>query len=413
MAQTTIPTVTGEQFAGRTARTVPHGWAGDDAAQAGLFGDVLRAIGQQLNFVLTGVQYAAAAQRLTSETFPELDLASTDFLGDQLPRPSGISDSAYAQLIISNLFQQADTRLALSNAIQLLTGATPRMMEPWNIFDTGVWDHGSYWDVDTPANPARYGDGSLGWQGFIETVPPSIPAIGANNPILAYDDGAFWDVPGYFFGTIQPVSIQTLYDLVNRLKVYGTTIWVKFLTTAPAGSSVSPNAPAGLSAVPTSSTTVVVRWATPTVGTPAFGYRVFSQAAGQTTVTLGPSTQTNSAVVSGLQPGTSYQFFVQASNLAGTSVLSLPATATTSLVPPGPATNLVATSIGPTSVVISFSPPVTGTGPFIYQALYRVTTPGNTNPFVTFGVADTSTFVVITGLQPNTTYDIEIRTSNQ
>lgn len=407
---TIIPQISPDQFHQRLARLIPHGWAGDDAAQDGLVGEFLQSLSEQLEFVLGELQYAAAAQRLTSETFPELDTASTDFLGSSLPRPSGMDDADYGQLIIANLFKQADTRLAISNAIQLLTGVTPRMIEPWNIFDTGTWDHISYWDVDTPANPARWGDGSLSWQGFIETVPPAIPAIGANNPILTFDDGAFWDVPGYFFGTIQSQSTQVLYDLINKLRVYGTTVWVKILTQIPSGAIVAPNAPGSVTASATSAQTVVVSWATPTVGTAGMNFQVFYQQVGSQTVLLGPTSITNSVVVSGLTPGTSYVFNVQASNLGGRSPLSLSATATTSLVVPGPATGLVATAIGPNSVVISFLPPTSGTPPFNFQVLYRVTSVGG--PFTAFGIAGPATTVTVTGLLSSTRYDFEVRTAN-
>ena len=406
---TIVPTLSASQFAARLARNIPHGWAGDDAAQGGLLYSALVAMGSQLSYVLSELQYAANAQRLTSETSPELDFGSQDFLGGLLPRPSGTTDSAYAQMIIASLFQRAVTKVNIQSALTKLTGQVPRMLEPWNIFDTGVWDNVSYWDVDTSANPARWGDGSMTYQGFVETVPPSIPAIGPNNPILCLDTTAYWDVPGYFFGTIGSASTQNVYDLINALRAWGTIVWVKFVTATSASAIVAPSAPTGVAAGSTSPTTAVVSWKAPATGTPPYNYQVFYRLTGTTSWQTGPTSQTSPAVVSGLQPGTQYDFGVWASNLSGTSVISATATATTQLVAPGPATGLVASSIGPTSVVISWSAPIVGTPPFLFQVLYR---PTGTANFAAFGQASGSTTVVVTGLQPSTQYDFEVRTSN-
>jgi fibronectin type III domain protein len=408
---TTVNVLTQAQLAGRIAALVPHGWAGDDAAQSGLYGDVLQSLGQQLEFVMTELLYAANAQRLTSETFPELDEASTDFLGSNVPRPAGMTDAAYAALIIQDLFQTAVTRAAISNGIQGLTGAVPRMLEPWNIFDTGVFDHISYMDVDTPANPARLGDASLAWQGFIETVPPSIPAIGPNNPILCMDDNAYWDVPGYFCGTIQPTSLQAVYNLINRLRAWGITVWVKFLTNLPQGTVtiVAPSAPASLTIGTVTPQTVALSWPIPTVGTPPFTYQVTYQVAGVAGNQTGPSSQTNSVVVSGLTPGTTYTFEVAASNSAGPSGTSPTAPTTTGKIIPGPATALQAINTGQTLTTIVWGPPATGTPPFTYQVLYRVT---GTTTFTAWGTAGSVLSVTVTGLLQSTEYDFEVRTSN-
>lgn len=408
-AATIVPTLSANQFARRLATNIPKDWAGADAAQEGLVYSVLESLGTQLSYVMEQLSYAADAQRLTTETYPELDFASQDFLGFSLPRPNGTSDSAHSQMIIEDLFKKAVTRTALKNAITTATGQVPRMMEPWSIFDTGTWTMTSYWDVDTSANPARWGDSSLRYQGFIETVPPSIAAIGPNNPILCWNDGAYWNQPGYFFGTISSAGAQDLYSLINSLRAWGTIVWVKFVTATSQTTIVAPSAPTSVTAGSTSPITTVVSWKIPATGTPPFSYQVFYALHGATNYQTGPSSLTNSAVVSVLQPGTQYDFVVWASNLSGTSAMSAVASATTLQVTPGPATNLSATSVGPTSVVIAFSAPTGGTSLFLFQVLYRVT---GTATFTAFGTAGSQTSVTVTGLQPTTNYDFEVRTSN-
>ena len=122
---TILPTISASQFADRLAANLPAGWAGADAVQSGLVSSLLLAVGGELALALQELQYAASAQRLQTETYPELDLASQDYLGSLLPRPNGTDDFDYADLIIAHLFRSAATRQAISNALTLLTGFFP------------------------------------------------------------------------------------------------------------------------------------------------------------------------------------------------------------------------------------------------------------------------------------------------
>lgn len=261
--QTTIPTLSGGQFAARLADLFPRGWSSDDAKQTGNVYSFLLSLGAELAAVQVEVQYAAAAQRIASETSPELDDASTDFLGDALPRPPGASDTAFGQQIIASLFQPAVTRQAIFNALQTLTGFAPRMLEPWSVKDTGAWGYQSYWNIDTVDNPARWGNGSLRYQGFIETAPPSIPAIGPNNPILCWGTSAYWNVPGYFFGIVEPVDIDAIDALVNRIRAYGTIVWLKLVAPGTLATAVPPSVVGALAAHPAGPTSITVSWTTP------------------------------------------------------------------------------------------------------------------------------------------------------
>ena len=406
---TIVPTITGAQFAGRIAANLPPGWAGSDAVQSGLVSSMLLSFGTELAAVLQELQYAANAQRLQTETYPELDLASQDYLGTLLPRPNGMGDLDYADLIIAHLFRSAATRQAISNALTLLTGYTPRMLEPWNIYDTGSFDNNSYIDVDTVANPARLGDGSLVYQGFIETPPPTVAAIGPSNVVQTMDDGAYWDVPGYFCGTLSQASAQSVYDLINTIRAYGTTCWVKFVGSTPQTAVVAPTAPTAVSATSSSPTTAAVSFSLPATGTPPLSYQIFYQISGATTWTLATTAVSSPAVVSNLQPRTTYQFAVVASNAAGASPKSTPAAATTQAVVPGPATGLQAVAIGVDNITLSWNLPTTGTPPLMCQVLYRVT---GTTTWSAWAAPSTATVVTVSGLQANTEYDFEVRTSN-
>ena len=93
----------------------------------------------------------------------------------------------------------------------------------------------AFWDVDTPLNPFRWTDQSLAYQGFIDAVLPTAQPFG-NNPTPCYDTAPFfWDVPnefGIYF--IDPPGVSALgstvvYKAINRTKVFGTIVWVKFV----------------------------------------------------------------------------------------------------------------------------------------------------------------------------------------
>ena len=230
MAATSVPTLTPVQFAQRLASMFPRGWAGDDAKATGLLAGVLQSLASQMSVVLAEVQYVQAATLLGTATAPELDAASVDFFGTALPRPAGMNDAAFAAAIEAALLKSAATRPAVSAALTAMTGTAPRIIEPWNAADTGCWDSGqSYWNVDTPANPARLADVSQRFQAFIETVP--LKAGGLNgNPLQTFDDGAFWNVAGYLFSDASYSNNASLFHLADTLRAAGVTFWMRLTT---------------------------------------------------------------------------------------------------------------------------------------------------------------------------------------
>lgn len=405
---TQILTISGPAFAQRLAQLFPRGWASDDAKQSGNVYSLLLSLGNQLRVTQAEVQYALAAQRLQTETTPELDDASLDFYGGALARRANQSDADFAATIIANLFQPAATRSALFNALAALTGSAPRMMEPWNVYDTGAWRNLSYWNVDTVANPARWGNGSLRYQGYIETAPPSIPAIGPNNPILAWGDSAYWNVPGYFFGIIQSAAEGAVNDLINRIRAYGTVVWLKLVSATSLGTVVPPGAVVSLTAIVAGPTSANISWQAP-AGTPPFNYQVIYRVTGTLTFSAAPAGPSSNVTITGLLPNTSYDIEVIARNSAGFSQ-SPAVTASTSIIPPSPAQNVQATQVQATAITVIWNSPAIGTPPFTYSIVYwNTATPTDVQTlFVGLG----ATAVTIIGLQANTTYAIEVLASN-
>lgn len=405
---TSLPSLTGAQFASRIADLFPRGWASDDAKQSGNVYALLLSVGNEMQIVQQEVQYALSAQRLQTETFPELDFASIDFLGETSPRSPGETDSDFSQQIIAALFQTAATRSAIQNGLIALTGSQPRMMEPWSVADTGAWGVRSYWNVDTVANPARWGNGGLRYQGFIETAPAAIPAIGPDNPILCWGANAYWNVPGYFFGIIALVDENAVNDTVNRLRAYGTLIWLKLVASSSLPTSISPSAVTALAAAPAGPNSIAVSWQSPVTGSPPFTYLVLFRQSGTTAFLTGPTTGSATVTVPNLAPGTSYDFQVVVRNVAGSATSGF-VTAATGLVPPAPAQNLVALQVQATAITVAWQQPTTGTPPFTYLIMYRVT---GTTFWQTLPVGLGSLTVTIINLIPHTSYDIEVQTTN-
>lgn len=411
MPETFITQLSGEQFAARISDLFPRGWASDDARLSGNVHALFLSFAQQLSFVQTEIQYALRAQRLQTETFPELDFASVDYLGDLLPRPHGQTDADFALAITNALFSRVATKQALSNALLRLTGVLPRMMEPWNVTDTGAWGVGgpSYWNVDTIRNPARWG-GDQRYQGFIETTPPSIDALGPNNPILTWNT-AYWNVPGYFFGIISSVGEDTLNDTLNRIRAYGTEVWVKLISQSALEAVtgiVAPSTVLNLRAPNIGPTSVSLSWDVPGTGTPPYVYTVFYRLVGTVPYVTGLVTSFGVATITGLTTGASYEFTVSVRNAAGAAT-SDPITAHTGKTAPSPVQNLTATLVQATAITLLWSAPAVGSVPITYTVLYRVF---GTSIFQTLLVGADVFGVTLINLLPSTTYDIEVQASN-
>lgn len=225
MTATVVPTITPAQFAARVASMFPRNWASDDAKATGLVAGLMQAICTSISTALGQVQYAQGATLMGTATAPELDNASVDFFGGALPRIPGQLDASFAAMIEAALLKSAATRPAIIAAVVKATGATPRIIEPWNSGDTGCWDTACYFDVDTPANPARWADPSQKFQAFIESIRP--PFVGTGNALQTFDDSAFWNVPGYMFSDASYASALSLYAIVNVLRAAGITLWLR------------------------------------------------------------------------------------------------------------------------------------------------------------------------------------------
>lgn len=223
----------------RIKRVLPPGWFTESGSASGtpqsktpILDAILSGpaeLGSWAYSLFSGIQ---TQTRLATATGGWLDIASTDLLGSSLLRLAGETDDAFRTRIKANLFLKANTRSAVQTALANLTGAAVRVVEPWQPNDTGVWDGSAFYDIDTAANPAEYADPSLRYQAFIKCV---LPVATSANPAPAgdaYDTNTFFDTTtGWYWDASAPfgAGATLVYGLIQRLKVFGTKIWVQFV----------------------------------------------------------------------------------------------------------------------------------------------------------------------------------------
>lgn len=225
--------MTGDQndVTSRFLRWLPQGWFPSITgtrvyALAAGFGSILATI-------FGMVAYAKAQTRIATTTDGFLDLASQDYLGANLPRLLGESDTAFSARIRANIFLKANTRSAVQNALETVTGAPVRMIEPWQPNDNARYGN-SFYGYNRLARPGQYANGNQRYSGLIEC---SLPIAGGGGRARRGYGGSFYtngptyaSPAGSFYSQDPPSAGEDLvFNAINRLKVYGTHIFVKFL----------------------------------------------------------------------------------------------------------------------------------------------------------------------------------------
>lgn len=182
--------------------------------------------------------------------------------------------------------------------------------------------------------------------------------------------------------------------------------------------SIAPGSPTGLAVVgnPTQTSASLV-WNAPSVGTPPLSYQLFVATPSGSGVFLpiGSPTQSLTEVVTGLASGSSFDFQVVASNVAGAGGPSTPlsnvqTTGGSSSNAPGPITLFVASSITATAISLSWIAPTTGTPPFTYQA--QISLAGTPPIWTNIGAPTQVAAATATNLVPNTAYQFQVITTN-
>jgi hypothetical protein len=257
---TAVPLFTADQWARRVVRLFPKSWTRSAARTVGgILYSICNAIGSQAVAVQAQLQFVLNAERIATATDVALDAIAND-LFTSLPRLTGEPDTSYRARIYANLFPERGTRPAIIKMFTMLTGQTPRVIEPWNINDCAVMDR-SFVDIDTVQFPSRVSDSGMRKTIMIESVLPSFGNQGTN-PVYGLDQGLAVDY-GWIVDT-QPtwfLGKSILDNALTQTKMGGTTAYRRYTSQALVTYSK-----AGTTTVLPGKTTVSVQLAPPISG---------------------------------------------------------------------------------------------------------------------------------------------------
>jgi hypothetical protein len=172
------------------------------------------------------------------------------------------------------------------------------------------------------------------------------------------------------------LASNTSYNFqVLSLNASGTTASTSVSATT---SGLAPSAPTAVAVVGNPGpNSVTLQWTAPTTGTTPFTYQVYGSLHGANSFSpMGSAVSATTEQITGLTQGDAYDFYVVASNTAGSgsasSTLSNVATASGAIAPSAPL-NLALVSADNNDLTVDWSPPASGTPPFTYVVQYRPT----------------------------------------
>jgi len=184
--------------------------------------------------------------RLQTATGNNLDLIAQDYLGNSLPRNQGESDYTYGKRIQAIILEPASTRFAMDNALYIVTGYHPVIFEQFAgdlPAPSGTYINSANTAQSTTYNPVT----TYNYQAFIDVYLPQYTgmanypwynvAAGAPNFLYYNQTGNGVSVYGGWYGGMstvkQTVAISDIYKTIQKIKVWGTLIWVQIHYGAP------------------------------------------------------------------------------------------------------------------------------------------------------------------------------------
>lgn len=227
-----ISTGTSSDIVSRVKALIPNRWFRFVAPYRDA---ILGALADMAAWNYSWILYARAQTRMATAYGIWLDILAYDFLGRFLVR-NGIADDTFRALIRATILQERVTRSGMVRALTALTGNPPTIFEPWNTMDTGAYSSpGHSGAVQCPmfgygVGKGGYGNMMLNDQAFVQVIRGSgsgVPGVGGyGNTIAGYGVGAM----EYLGPTSElwGITDAMIYDMINKTKPTGTTIWVQY-----------------------------------------------------------------------------------------------------------------------------------------------------------------------------------------
>jgi hypothetical protein len=229
----------------RIKRLLPSGWFGFDLTP--ILDSALEGPASALAFIYSIYAYAKLQTRILTASDGWLDLAASDFFGQQVVRAQNQSDTSFRANIIANLFRVRDTRAAVTAVLTAITGQVPLIVEPWRLADTGAWDVAMGYDV-----AGYWGGDELTYQSFVTAYRPA----GIANANLGGWDVPMsgWDAGTCFFAedTLDGITDADIIAAVESVRMAGTVIWLQIAAppTAPNGGTLDFTDPTNSDLIP-------------------------------------------------------------------------------------------------------------------------------------------------------------------
>ena len=194
----------------------------------------------------------------------------------------------------------------------------------------------------------------------------------------------------------------------------GSVVYASIAGTVSQNSEIiRPGAVTNLIVMGTSSNGVSLAWEASTSGGIVTSYTVQYRVTGTTGWTVANSGVIGvSYNVANLQPSSSYDFVILATNSVGAGLFSSVVTAitmTAGIVIPGQVTGLVASTSTSTGLTLEWLAPSVGSAPISYTIAYRQS---GTTSWITFASGVSSATTTVTGLSAGVSYDFEVVASN-
>ncbi len=226
---------TGDQadIAGRIRAVLPAAWFAQPGATGLSRTPVLDALlagagaaGAWLHALLRG---AVAAARISTASGVFLDGIAADFFGSTLQRQVAEGDPAWRARIQATLLLPLGTRAGIDQALRILTGRAPRIVEPWNTGDTGGYGGPAL----AYGAAGAYGSLALPLQVFVTAFRPDGSGIAQVGGY--YGSGNSTGPGGYGVGAIEygsaamiegQVTDAAIEATVARATAAGVTAWL-------------------------------------------------------------------------------------------------------------------------------------------------------------------------------------------
>jgi Fibronectin type III domain len=186
----------------------------------------------------------------------------------------------------------------------------------------------------------------------------------------------------------------------------GTVVYASMPQTSVAAPAI-PGQVTGLAMTSVTATTLALSWQQPSSGGAPSLYTVQFRSSGSTVWTVSSAAVAGTSYsISGLQPSTSYDVEIEASNQSGTGtasqILTVSTTAGVQASPPAQVAGLVAAATSSSSIGLSWSSQTGTNAPTSYTVQYRTTGATGWTSSIS-GISGTSQAVI--GLQAATSYD--------